>query len=118
MVGLTMMIAAVMLMRDIRDLIVGRGVDERILTLLKEEALSVKGVNAILDLLTMYVGSSKLFVVMELHLADNFTTDEIEAIIDEVKRRIHKKIPLVHHIQIEVETPDDEVAARDKKAQQ
>lgn len=108
MIGLTMMIAAVMLMRDIHDLVVGRGVDTNTLQALKKEALAVKGVNEVLDLLTMYVGSSKLFVVMELHLQDNFTTDEVERIIDDVKHRIHKNIPLVHHIQIEVETPDDE----------
>lgn len=110
MIGLTMMIAAVMLMRDIRDLIVGRGVDAKTLDALKKEALSVKGVNAVLDLLTMYVGSSKLFVVMEIHLQDDFTTDEVEQIIDKVKHRIHQKIPLVHHIQVEVETPDEESA--------
>lgn len=114
-IGLTMMIAAVMLVRDIHDLIVGRGVNAKTLAALRREALAVKGVNAVLDLLTMYVGSSKLFVVMELHLADDFTTDEIERIIDTVKRRIHKKIPLVHHIQIEVETPDDEISAKKTK---
>ena len=115
LIGLTMMVAAVMLMRDIRDLIVGRGVDAKILEQLKHEALDVKGVNAILDLLTMYVGSSKLFVVMEVHLQDDFTTDEVEKIVDTIKRRIHKKIPLVHHIQIEVETPDEEMKLRRKR---
>lgn len=115
LIGLTMMVAAVMLMRDIRDLIVGRGVDTKILEQLKHEALGVKGVNAILDLLTMYVGSSKLFVVMEVHLQDDFTTDEVEKIVDTIKRRIHNKIPLVHHIQIEVETPDEEMKLRRKR---
>lgn len=118
LIGLTMMVAAVMLVRDIHDLIVGRGVDTKTLAALKREALAVPGVNAVLDLLTMYVGSSKLFVVMELHLADNFTTDEIEAIVDTVKQRIHKKIPLVHHIQIEVETPDEELAQRLKNTRE
>jgi cation diffusion facilitator family transporter len=115
LIGVTMMVAAVMLMRDIRDLIVGRGVDTKTLQMLQKEALAVKGVNAVLDLMTMYVGSSKLFVVMELHLQDDFTTDEIEKIVDAVKSRVHKKIPLVHHIQIEVETPDEEIVTSRKK---
>lgn len=55
LIGLTMMVAAVMLVRDIHDLIVGRGVDVKTLAALKREALAVKGVNAVLDLLTMYV---------------------------------------------------------------
>lgn len=110
-IGLTMMAAAVMLMRDIRDLIVGRGVDGETLRIIKEETLAVHGVNDVLDLLTMYVGSSKLFVVVEVHLQDAFTTDEVERITDTIKRRIHKRLPIVDHVQVEIETPDDEIAA-------
>lgn len=108
-IGLTMMIAAVMLMRDIRDLIVGRGVDAATQQQLKDAAVSVRGVRAVLDLLTMYVGSSKLFVVMEVHLEDNFTTDQIEHIVDDIKKKVRRAVPIVHHIQIEVETPDNEI---------
>lgn len=111
-IGLTMMAAAVMLMKDIRDLIVGRGVDAKTLATIKEETLKVEGVNAVLDLLTMYVGSSKLFVVVEVHLQDAFTTDEVERITDEIKQRICKRLSVVDHVQVEIETPDDEVNIR------
>jgi len=108
-IGLTMMAAAAMLINDIRDLIVGRGVDDETLRKITKSTLSVKGVNAVLDLKTMFVGSSKLFVVVEVHLQDSFTTDQIERIIDEIKRDVRKNVPIVRHIQVEVETPDDEL---------
>lgn len=107
-IGLAMMGSAVLLMRDLRDLIVGRGVDAPTRAALRTSALEVPGVSAVLDLLTMYVGSSKLFVVMELHLRDGLTTDEIEQITDDVKDHVRRTNPLVHHIQIEVETPSDQ----------
>ncbi|MFZ2512627.1 MAG: cation diffusion facilitator family transporter [Gordonia sp. (in: high G+C Gram-positive bacteria)] len=108
-IGVAMMAGAALLMRDLRDLIVGRGVDANTRARLGGAALSVPGVQSVLDLLTMYVGSSKLFVVLELHLTDGLTTDDIELITDEVKDQVRDAVPLVHHIQVEIETPVDEV---------
>lgn len=112
LIGLTMMTAAVLLMKDIRDLIVGRGVDEATVQSITDATIAVKGVNAVLDLKTMFVGSSKLFVVVEVHLRDTFTTDEIERIIDDIKRRVRKEVPIVRYIQVEVETPDHELGSK------
>lgn len=108
-IGLTMMASTTLLMWDLHELIVGRGVDPRTRAELARRALEVDGVSEVLDLLTMYVGSSKLFVVMELHLDDGYTTTDIERITDEVKTRVRQCVPLVHHIQIEVETPTGEI---------
>lgn len=108
-IGVAMMAGAVLLMRDLRDLIVGRGVDADTRARIGDVALNVPGVRSVLDLLTMYVGSSKLFVVLELHLADGLSTDEIELITDEVKQHVRETVPVVHHIQVEIETPADEV---------
>ena len=115
-VGLTMMVAAVTLMWNIRDLIVGRGVDTKMLQRITDAALQVKGVNAVLDMRTMYVGSSKLFVVLEVHLNDRFTTDEIEHITDSIKQHVRKEVPVARHIQVEIETPDDEVISSTSNA--
>lgn len=110
-IGFTMMMAATTLIWNIRDLIVGRGVDVDTLERITHAALSVRGVNAVLDMRTMYVGSSKLFVVLEVHVRDGFTTDEIEHITDHIKRNVRAQVPIARHIQVEIETPDDETAA-------
>lgn len=105
-IGVTMMFGAAILMRDVRDLIVGKAVDDATAQKILTVAQKVDGVEAVLDLRTMYLGSAKLLVILEVHVADGFDTDQIEHITDTVKSAVHKAEPLVHHIQVEVETPD------------
>lgn len=105
-IGLTMMGAAIILIKDVRDLIVGKSVDPDTAERIKQVAHRVSGVNEVLDLRTMYLGSAQLFVILEVHIEDDHTTDTIEKIIDEIKDKVQKEIPLVEHIQVEVETPD------------
>lgn len=106
-IGLTMMGAAIMLVRDVRDLIVGKSVDQETSNKIIAAATQIEGVNEVLDLRTMYLGSAKLLVIIEVHVQDNLDTDTIELITDRVKDRVKKLVPVVHHIQVEVETPDD-----------
>lgn len=114
-IGLGMMAAAFFLILDIRGLIIGKSVDERTLATITRAALSVEHVRSVLDLRTMYLGSSKLFVVIEVHLHDKLTTDQIEHIIDEIKQRVTRRVPIVKHVQVELETPDEEIRQRRKQ---
>jgi cation diffusion facilitator family transporter len=107
-IGLVMMVTAVLLILDVRDLIVGRSVDGTIAREIRRATVSVNGIQAVLDLRTMYLGSAKLLVIVEVHVADDLNTDQIEDVIDNVKEVVKRRIPQVHHIQVEVETPDDE----------
>jgi len=107
-IGLSMMAMSLLLLRDVRDLIVGRAVEPHIAERIIGAAQSVKGVQAILDLRTMYLGSSSILVILEVHLHDGLETNEIEAITDNVKEVVQENIPEVHHIQVEIETPDGE----------
>lgn len=106
-IGLTMMVGAAMLIRDVRDLIVGKAVDPVVAQHITAAALKVKGIQSVLDLRTMYLGSAKLLVIIEVHVKDNLTTDQIEMVVDKVKDTVNEAVPLVHHIQVEVETPDE-----------
>lgn len=105
-IGVTMMCGAIVLILDVRDLIVGKAVDAEVLQTIARAAKRVRGVQGVLDIRTMYLGSAKLLVILEVHLADGFDTDQIEVITDKVKAAVHRAEPLVHHVQVEVETPD------------
>jgi cation diffusion facilitator family transporter len=107
-IGLSMMIGAILLMRDVRDLIVGKAVDGETSREIIKAAMSVDGVNSVLDLRTMYLGSERLLVILEVHIEDHRNTDEIEKITDEIKQIVSSLVPIVEHIQVEIETPDDE----------
>ena len=57
----------------------------------------------------MYVGSAQLLANIDVHMKSGLTTDELEALIDQIKARIHERVPLVSHTQVELETPNDEL---------
>lgn len=107
-IGITMMVASVLLVKDVRDLIVGRSVDEEVAEEIKRVTESVTGIRSVLDLRTMYLGSAKLLVIVEVHVEDGLQTDDIEKVVDTVKQVVSDSVPQVHHIQVEIETPDNE----------
>jgi cation diffusion facilitator family transporter len=109
-IGLSMMAVAILLILDVRDLIVGKAVEPETTQRIIGAAQSVGGVASVLDLRTMYLGSAKILVILEIHMYDNLTTDQIEKIVDNVKTVVQENVPEVHHIQVEVETPDSEVS--------
>ncbi|HEY1085797.1 MAG TPA: cation diffusion facilitator family transporter [Candidatus Saccharimonadales bacterium] len=106
LIGLSMMYAALMLIRDVRDLIVGKAVDQDTNKRIARAAKRVDGVEDVLDLRTMYLGSERLLVVLEVHLKDGLDTDAIELITDNIKHSVQRLVPIVHHIQVEIETPE------------
>ena len=105
-IGVGMMSVALVLINDVRGLIVGRAVEPGVAERIIKSALSVENVLSVLALRTMYLGSAKLLVILEVHLEDGLVTDEIESLVDKIKDVIQSEIPEVHHIQVEVETPE------------
>lgn len=105
-IGMGMMVGSVLLIRDVKGLIVGRSVSDSVIEHITKSAVSILGVKSVLDLRTMYLGSAKLLVIIEVHMEDNLSTDEIEAITDKIKEAIERDVPHVYRVQVEVETPD------------
>jgi|AntRauTorcE11897_2_1112592.scaffolds.fasta_scaffold01672_8 cation diffusion facilitator family transporter len=110
LIGLLTMSSAVLLLRDVKGLIVGRAVPPSVAEQIKTAALKVEHVQQILDLRTMYLGPQQLLVIIEVHLNDNLNTDEIEHITDTVKHQVKTELPQARVIQVEVETPDAELS--------
>lgn len=108
-IGLSMMCAAALLIRDVRDLIVGRAVEPETTQRIIGAAQSVPGVQSVLDLRTMYLGSAKILVILEVHMQDGLETSQIEKITDNVKEVVRENVPEAHHIQVEIETPENEL---------
>ncbi|MBP6041993.1 cation diffusion facilitator family transporter [Candidatus Saccharibacteria bacterium] len=109
MVGLIMVVFAVLLIKDVKNFLVGKSASKRIKGQIVKAAISVKGVQDVLDLRTMFLGSDRLLVVIELHIDERLKTKSIEMLSDEVKAVIKKRVPRVEIVQVEVETPDHEL---------
>lgn len=111
-IGVVLAILAFSLLLTIKDLLIGIGASEEVQKQIKKAALEVKGVEGVLDLRTMLVGPEKLLVNIEVHLVDKLTTAEIEKLVDKIKENVGEAVPTVQHIQVELETPDEELARK------
>ncbi|HET7630393.1 MAG TPA: cation transporter dimerization domain-containing protein, partial [Candidatus Saccharimonadales bacterium] len=107
--GLAMMGGSLALIADVKSLIVGRSLSAHAAKQLVDRVRRLKGVNDVLDLRTMYIGSTRLLVVIEVHLDDALSTDEIEVLSDKIKTTTKKAVPYAAVVQVEAETPDEEL---------
>ena len=89
-----------------KDFLIGKIASPEIEQQIREAALSIPQVLEVLDLRTMQIGVDKLLVNLEVHMKDKLTTDELEILIDKIKRRVKKEVPSIGHIQVELESPD------------
>lgn len=105
LVGIFTAVLAVILIMEVKDLLVGRSAAPETEAEIRQIVTSVVGVKRLLDLRTMYLGSERVLVNLEVHLDQSLRTAEIEHLMDEIKDRVKQQVPAVHHIQIELETP-------------
>jgi cation diffusion facilitator family transporter len=104
-IGISTAVLALILIVGVKDFLVGKRGTPEIEKQVKDIALSVPDVRKVLDLRTMQVGTDKLLVNMEVHMANELTTDQLELLIDKIKKNIKDQIPSIEHIQVELERP-------------
>lgn len=104
-IGVILAFASIVLLSSVKAFIIGKRASAETEEAIKQAALSVDGVEHVLDLRTMMLGSENLLVNLELHFKDGLVTDDIEKIIDKVKRKVGHRIPGRTYIQVEPETP-------------
>jgi cation diffusion facilitator family transporter len=104
-IGAMLALSSIVLLTSVKAFIIGKRASAEIEDTIKEATLSVPGVEGVLDLRTMMLGSENLLVNLEVHFHDGLVTDEIEKTIDTIKRKVGHKIPGRTYIQVEPETP-------------
>jgi cation diffusion facilitator family transporter len=105
-IGVTTAILALVLIIGIKGLLVGERAAPQIEEKIRKAALSIPQVREILDLRTMQIGPDKLLVNIDVHMQDQLTTDDLEALIDKIKKRIQEKVSSIRYVQVELETPE------------
>jgi cation diffusion facilitator family transporter len=93
-IGVLLIVVAVKLGMDSREMLIGRAASPEIERMIREEIESRPGVDALLELLTMYMGPDSLIVAARVALNDELRADEAEDLADEVDRRLSEKLPL------------------------
>jgi cation diffusion facilitator family transporter len=100
-IGALLVVVAVKLGMDSKDLLIGRAASPEIERLIRAEIESRPGVDALLELLTMHVGPDGLIVAARVALDDELGADEAEDLADEVDRRLSESLPLQPYVFID-----------------
>ena len=93
-IGVLLVVVAVKLGMDSKDLLIGRAASPEMEQVIREEIESRPGVDELLELLTMHMGPDSLIVAARVALNDDLGADETEDLADEVDRRLSEKLPL------------------------
>jgi cation diffusion facilitator family transporter len=113
-IGVLLVVVAIKLAMDSRELLIGRAADPAMQQLIREEIESRPGVDALLDLRTMHMGPDSLIVAARVALNDEMGAGQAEDLADEIDRRLSEKLPLQPHVFIDPtqtrQTPEPETA--------
>lgn len=104
-IGVTLVVLALLLIFSTKGWITGKSAPKEVELQIEQAAREVPEVQDVLDLRTMMLGPDRLLANIEIHFADNLTTDEIEKVIDQIKRRVRRAVTVDVHVNVEPETP-------------
>jgi cation diffusion facilitator family transporter len=93
-IGVLLVVVAVKLGMDSKDLLIGRAASPETQRLIREEIESQPGVDSLLELLTMHMGPDTLIVAARVALKDELGADEAEDLADAIDSRLSEKLPL------------------------
>jgi cation diffusion facilitator family transporter len=100
-IGALLIVVAVKLGMDSRELLIGRAADPEVQKLIREEIESQPGVDALLELRTMHMGPDNIIVAARVALNDEMRADQAEDLADEIDRRLSEKLPLTPNVFID-----------------
>jgi cation diffusion facilitator family transporter len=100
-IGVLLVILAVKLSLDSKDLLIGRAASPELERVITEEIESTPGVDALLDLRTMYMGPDSLIVAANVALDDEIGANQAEDLADKIDRRLSERLPLRPHVFID-----------------
>ena len=97
-IGVLLIVVAVRLGLDSRDLLIGRAADPRQQQLIRGEIEGTPGVDELLELQTMHLGPDSLIVAARVALDDSITVAHAEDLADDIDRRLGRRLPQALHV--------------------
>jgi cation diffusion facilitator family transporter len=97
-IGVLLVLVALRLGRDSRELLIGRAADDEQLRAIRAEIEGTPGVEALVELLTMHLGPDRLIVGARVDLSDDISAQQAETLADRIDSRLAEKLPVVPHV--------------------
>jgi cation diffusion facilitator family transporter len=107
LIGLLLGGIALLLGYESRSLLLGESVHPATRTGILRAVRRHPKVREIVDLQTMHLGPDQVLVGIEVHLADELSTDEVETVVKEIEASIEQYMPAAKHIFVEITPPDE-----------
>src|SRR5688572_8668679 len=103
-IGVLIAFSSIVLISGVKNYLIGKRAEPGIEKKIREAALQVKQVKEIVDLDTMYLGSERLLVHLDIQIQDATSVKAIETVVENVKEQVKKAVPIAFSIQIESKT--------------
>lgn len=101
MIGILIAVSSVLLIAGVKDFLTGKAAPVEIENIIKIVVLEEKEVQKIIKLKTMFLGSEKLLIHLDISIHGEKLND-IELVVEGLKKKIHKEVGIAYSIQIEV----------------
>ena len=101
MIGIIIAFFSIVLIWGVKNYLIGKTATPALEEQISQAALQVKQVAEIVDIATMYLGSEKLLVHLDIRIDGISNVKDIERIVEKVKEQVKKEVPVAYSIQIE-----------------
>ncbi len=100
-IGVLLAVAAVLLARTCRDLLIGKQADARLMRRIEELIEQQDEVDDVVDLLTMLTGVDHILLCTRVDFVDGFSAADLEQACMRIDRLLHKEFPALDEIFIQ-----------------
>jgi cation diffusion facilitator family transporter len=97
-IGGLLVLVAVRLGLDNRELLIGRSADPHLQAIIRAEIEGMPGVDGLLELLTMHIGPEHLIVAARVAFSDEISADAVEDLSERIDRCLAERLPVTAHV--------------------
>jgi len=102
--GLIIALSSIILIWGVKNFLAGKGAPEEIRNRIRKTVLLSDEVKAIRELKTIYLGSEKLLLHLDIEISESMNVRKIEEVIEMLKKNIKKEVKEISFVQIETYT--------------
>jgi cation diffusion facilitator family transporter len=100
-IGVLLVVIAVRLGMDSRDLLIGRSADPKVRAVISGEIRQTPGIDDLIELRTMHLGPDQLIVAARVALDADISADDVENLADQIDARLADRLSQAAHVFID-----------------